>query len=94
VVVIVYLFLDVSVFASLSCAQGHTTYGHLSGVFTILFSVLGVVFFISGTVMAINLKKYYPDFYKEYGKLIWLATFCLALPLFLRAIHSRLYHKG
>ena len=44
--------------------------------------------------MAINLKKYYPDFYQEYGKLIWLATFCLALPLFLRAIHSRLYHKG
>lgn len=43
--------------------------------------------------MALSLRKYYIDFYLEYGKLIWIATFCLALPLFLRALNEYLYSK-
>ena len=94
VVLIMYVVLDVFIFASTTCIKGHETVGHMAIMFTTLFGVLGFIFFISGTAMALALKKYYPDFYKEYGGLIWLATFFLALPLFLRAIHSMLYQRG
>lgn len=43
--------------------------------------------------MALSLRKYYPDFYKEFGALIWVATALLALPLFMRALNSHLYAK-
>jgi len=43
--------------------------------------------------MALSLRKYYPEFYQEYNKLIWIATFLLALPLFIRGINANLYAK-
>lgn len=76
--------------ASANFANG---FGAISNMFTTLFTSLGVVFLISGIVMALSLKKYYFDFYAEYGRLIWIATFSLALPLFLRGINSYLYKK-
>jgi hypothetical protein len=88
------LTLDVVIYASITCDNGEELNGHISIMFTVLFATLGCIFFISGMAMAISLKKYYPDFYKEYGRAIWLATFCLALPLFIRSIHSSLYHEG
>lgn len=95
VLLITYLTLDVGIYAVNTCSIGHSIQGrHTSIMFTTLFAALGLIFFISGMSMAISLKKYYPDFYKEYGRLIWLATCCLTLPLFIRSIHSSLYHKG
>jgi hypothetical protein len=41
-----------------------------------------------GTVMALKVKSYYPDFYKEYGKLLWVSSCLLAFPLYIRAINT------
>ena len=68
--------------------------GHaISNMLTYLFTTLGIIFFVSGVTMALKLRKYYPDFYEEYGILIWIATFCLTLPLFVRGINSHYYQK-
>lgn len=56
--------------------------------------VIGSMFFISGIIMALAVRKYYPDFYKEFGNKVWLATFCLTLPLYVRALHSSQYKEG
>ena len=72
-------------------AHGFTA---VSNMFTTLFTTLGFVFLVSGILMALSLKKYYYDFYVEYGKLVWIATFSLALPLFLRGLNSNMYKNN
>lgn len=66
--------------------------GFISDMFTYMFSLLGILFMVTGIVMAVSLKKHYPEFYNEYGCLIWAATLCLALPLFMRGLNSYLYN--
>jgi len=83
-------------FATLTTKACHTNnYSNgvpmLSDLFTWLFSVLALLFFISGGVMAYFMHRYYPDFYREYSKLIYLATFCLTIPLLTRALNSYFY---
>jgi len=63
----------------------------LSHLFTWLFSLLGVTFLVTGLLMIFNIKRFYPAFYKEYGCLIWIATICLTVPLFVRGLNSHLY---
>ena len=65
----------------------------LSDLFTWLFSILGVIFLITGLLMIFSIKRFYPAFYEDYGKLIWIATICLTLPLFVRGLNSNLYGK-
>lgn len=65
----------------------------LSHLFTWLFSILGFVFLITGLAMIFNIKRFYPSFYNEYGKLIWMATFFLTFPLFVRGLNSLFYGK-
>lgn len=55
---------------------------HLTWTFTFL----GVIFLISGILMGYNVRKFYPEFYKQYGCYIWVVTALLTLPLFYRAI--------
>jgi hypothetical protein len=43
--------------------------------------------------MIYNIRRYYPAFYFEYGRLVWIATICLTLPLFVRGLNSYLYGK-
>lgn len=87
------LFVDFTVQTSRACINNDLTLQQSSNLYTWIFTVLGSVFFMSGVVMALSVHKYYPDFYKEYGKLVWLATFFLAAPLFVRAVNSNLYAK-
>lgn len=61
--VVLYISIDFGITASLTCFEGNDSLGHLSLVFTVLFGVLGVVFFVSGVLMATSLKTYYPKFY-------------------------------
>ena len=78
------------------CGSKNTNNGGkiVSKMITTLFNSLGIIFFLSGVTMALTLRKYYPEFYRDYGKLIWTATFCLALPLFVRGINSHYYLKS
>lgn len=94
VLLITYLTLDVVIYAGITCANGQETTSHLSIMFTTLFAALGFTFFITGILMVFLMKKYYPDFHQEYSCLLWLATFFLALPLFIRSIHSALYNQA
>ena len=93
------LILTYSVIFVVKTAQSCKTNNWLNGVpvlsdlFTWLFSILGVTFLISGLLMIYNIKRFYPTFYEEYGKLIWIATICLTLPLFVRGLNSNLYGK-
>lgn len=57
------------------------------------FFVFGCVFLVTGVTMALRVRKYYPDFYREFGKLIWIATFLLALPLFYRTVNDWMYRN-
>jgi len=52
----------------------------------ILFTVLGILFFSVGCMMIVRLKKYFRDFYKEFGCQLWTANVLLTLPLTFRAI--------
>jgi len=67
---------------------------YMTDVFTWLFSILGTIFLISGISMAITLRKYYVDFYQEFGSLIWVATFCLSIPLYMRGLNLYLYKNS
>jgi len=52
----------------------------------ILFTALGILFFTVGCMMIVRLKKYFRDFYKEFGCQLWTANVLLTLPLTFRAI--------
>ena len=78
---------------TMRCIGNSRSLFSLSDLFTYLFTLLGIVFIITGIMMALAIRKYYTDFYKEYGCLIWVATLCLAVPLFMRGLNLYLYSK-
>jgi hypothetical protein len=39
------------------------------------------------------LRKHFPTLYQEIGCKIWVATFCLTIPLFLRGLNTVLYGR-
>jgi len=51
-----------------------------------VYSILSIVFLVSGYAMIGNLQTYYPKFYEEYKKYLWGATLFLAIPLLIRVI--------
>ncbi len=65
----------------------------LSKLFTWLFNILGLVFLATGIAMILTIQAHYPSFYLEYGRLLWIATILLTLPLFVRGINSFFYGK-
>jgi len=60
---------------------------------TWIFTLLAVVFFGTGLWMIQLLRKHFPSLYQEIGCKIWIATFCLTIPLFLRGLNSWLNHR-
>jgi len=60
---------------------------------TWIFALLAVAFFCTGCVMVYLIRNHFPSFYKEYRTKMIIATFCLTLPLFIRAINSNLWYK-
>ena len=67
----------------------------LSQMIWIAFSILGVIIFSVGWLMLYHLKRYFKDFYKNFGCRLWLANVFLTFPLFFRAIFDalRFYNK-
>ena len=61
-------------------------------VFTWLYAAMGTIFLFSGVLMGCSVRKFYPEFYQEYGKYIWIVTILLALPLYYRAIDNSSIH--
>jgi hypothetical protein len=55
---------------------------------SILFLILGVVFFITGIIMLYNAKKYFNGFYKDFRCYLWAATIFLTVPLFSRGVYD------
>lgn len=56
-----------------------------------MFAILGLVFFICGLIMNMSLKSSFPQFYDSYHWFLWIACFCLSVPLLLRSITNELY---
>ena len=52
--------------------------------------LLGFCFFIVGWQMLYRLKKYFPEFYNQFGCNLWFATCVLSFPLAFRAILNAL----
>ena len=52
----------------------------------ISFTLLAIIFFSVGCIMLHRLRVYFKDFYKEYGKRLWVANVVLTFPLTFRAI--------
>ena len=65
--------------------------GPINNVGTAMFVILGVTFFSVGVAMNLSLKWHFPEFYKQYKCLLWLATILLTCPLFIRASKDFLY---
>ena len=65
--------------------------GPINNVSTAMFVILGVTFFTVGVAMNLSLKWHFPEFYKQYKCLLWLATILLTCPLFIRASKDFLY---
>jgi predicted small integral membrane protein len=84
-----FLFITTTIVIETKACKSENEYTtNLFYLLTILYAVIGFLFLVSGITMAISLRKYYPSFYKDYGKFVWIATFCLAVPLFYRAIND------
>lgn len=52
----------------------------------ITFVVLAIILFSVGTFMLRRLRLYFKDFFKEYGRSLWIANILLTLPLTFRAV--------
>ena len=58
----------------------------LSRMIWITFVALAVILFSVGTFMLRRLRLYFKDFFKEYGRSLWIANILLTLPLTFRAV--------
>lgn len=56
----------------------------INTVISAMYCLLGTVFFTVGVTMIVLLAKHFPEFYKNYRCLLWMATILLTLPLFIR----------
>ena len=57
----------------------------------IIFLLLAIILFTVGCIMLCRLKKYYKDFYKDFGCQLWTANILMTLPLTLRAVFDSLW---
>ena len=53
---------------------------------TLMYTLLGVGFFIAGLTMNLSLKRSFPSFYQSFRCSLWTACIFLTIPLFFRAI--------
>jgi hypothetical protein len=81
---------------SQGCASNNFSDGVplMSKLFTWLFNILGVVFLGTGMIMIFTVKSHFPTFFEEFGRLLWIATLLLTLPLFIRGINSYYFGKN
>jgi len=56
------------------------------------FTILALLFFAVGVSMQWSLRKYFKDFYKEFGCQLWSATVLMTVPLMFRAVLDALAH--
>ena len=68
------------------CVTGELRFLETNHIMTsAMFCVLGIFFLIYGVSMNISLRKHFPGFYNRFWCFLWTASFCLTIPLFLRA---------
>jgi hypothetical protein len=58
-----------------------------------IFTTVAVTFFFAGMWMIHLLRKHFPTLYREIAFKIWVATFCLTTPLFLKGLNTWLYGR-
>mgnify|MGYP003884432575 CR=1 FL=1 len=56
----------------------------------VMFIILAVIFFTVGCLMIFRLKRYYRDFYMEFGCQLWTANILMTIPLCFRALFDGL----
>lgn len=59
-----------------------------------LFYFIGLEFLTVGIAMTLTTRKYYPQFYKDYGGSLIAATIILSLPMFLRSLDTQLFRNN
>ena len=57
----------------------------------VFFYILGFEFLIVGFLMVASIRKYFPSFYKDYGRYLIAATFLLTVPMIFHALNTQLY---
>jgi len=57
------------------------------------FYILGTEFLIVGLLMLVQIRRYFPGFYKDYGCYLVAATLFLALPMIFRALDNQIYRR-
>jgi len=60
-------------------------YEPLSHMILISFTLLAIIFFTIGCLMLHNLKRYFKDFYEQFGCRLWIANCAMTFPLLFRA---------
>lgn len=58
-----------------------------------IFSTVAVAFFVTGMWMIHLLRSHFPTLYQKIACKIWVATFCLTIPLFLKGLNTWLYGR-
>ena len=58
----------------------------LRDLITLMYTFLGVGFFIAGVTMNLSLRKSFPSFYQSFRCFLWTACIFLTIPLFFRAM--------
>lgn len=53
----------------------------------LIYMSISFAFLIAGLLMLKTIKDHYENFYGDYGKWIWIMTFALSIPMFLRSIN-------
>lgn len=66
----------------------------INNVISFMYCFLGITFFAVGLTMIILLRNHFPEFYKNYRCLLWLATILLTLPLFIRTLKDYEYYNN
>ena len=51
-----------------------------------IFAFLCVIFFSVGCMMLRKIRRYFKDFYKQFGCKLWIANILLTLPLLFRGL--------
>ena len=59
----------------------------------VTFLLLGIALFVTGTIMLFRLKKYFKEFYLQFGIYFWAANLLLAVPLILRSISDTIKYE-
>ena len=49
--------------------------------------LISLTFLATGLLMLKAVRDHYENFYRDYGRWIWISTFALSIPMFLRSIN-------